>query len=153
MNSSLSFTSVLGSSYLEDLEGMMFFNPLQKKALAGINHSIKDFGMPAVEVEGDRLRVRVEGLPEAQSLFALDNRGEPPVLAGAMVFCRLDVENLVLVHIAVGRDYARGGKLGDEHLVSTFVAELRAIARRLRGVQNVILKYSGGLTIPVARAD
>jgi hypothetical protein len=66
-----------------------------------------------------------------------------------MVFVRLDAENIVLLHIAVREDFTRGGKHGNEMLVGRFVGELRAIARKIRGVRHVILKYSGGLMIPV----
>ena len=142
-------TSLLENRYQEDLEGLMFFNPQQKKALAGISRSIKDFGIPSVFPEGERLRIKVEGLPEAQAIFALEHRVDPPELIGVMVFVRLDPENLVLLHIAVREDYSRGGKHGDEMLVARFVGELRTIARRIRGVRHVILKYSGGLMIPV----
>lgn len=152
MPNNVSFSSVLSEEHREELESLLFFNPRQKRTLAGINHAIKDFGLPSVHEENGLLRVRVEGLPGAQTIFALDQGMAPPVLAGVMVFVRLDVENIVLVHIAVGEDYARDGKYGDGHLVSRFVAELRAIARRIKGVRSVILKYSGGLTIPVGPA-
>jgi hypothetical protein len=142
-------TSSLDVGYQEELEGLMFFNPQQKKALAGISRSIKDFGIPSVVTEGERLRIRVEGLPEAQSLYALNDHTAPPELIGVMVFVRLDAENLVLLHIAVREDYSRGGKHGEAMLVARLVGELRTIARKIRGVRNVILKYSGGLMIPV----
>jgi len=153
MSNSVQFGSVLSEAHRDELESLLFFNPRQKKILAGINHSIKDFGLPSVHDENGLLRVQVEGLPGAQTIFALDHGVDPPKLAGVIVFLRPDVENLVLVHIAVAEDYARDGKHGDGHLVFRFVSELRAIARRLKGVEHVILKYSGGLTIPVRRVS
>jgi hypothetical protein len=143
------FTSVLETHYRDDLEGLMFFNPQQKKTLAGINRSIKDFGVPSVTVDAERLRITVEGLSDAQALYALKEKDGSVELIGVIVFVRLDPENLVLLHIAVREDYSRGGEHGEEMLVGRLVGELRAIARRIRGVRHVILKYSGGLMIPV----
>ncbi len=143
------FTSVLGIEYREDLEELLFYNPLQKNALTGISHSISEFGVPSIVEDNARLRISVEGLPESQSLFALDTSGEKPVLAGAMVYMRTDLETLVLLHIAVKEDYSRMGIYGDEMLVLRFMTQLRDIARRIKGIRAISLKYSSGLVIPV----
>jgi hypothetical protein len=149
MASRIRFSSILESEYRDDLEDLMFFNPQQRKALTGINHSIAEYGVPNVVEKEGRLRVSVEGLPESQTLFALDDSARKPVLAGAMVYMRTDPENLVLLHIAVREDYTRSGIYGDEMLVLRFMTQLRDIAKRLRGVRAITLKYSSGLVIPV----
>ncbi len=149
MTARIRFTSVLGLEYREDLEELLFFNPQQRKALTGINHSIAEYGVPNVVETAGRLRISVEGLPESQTLFALDYSEEIPILAGVMVYMRTDPENLVLLHIAVKEDYSRSGIYGDEMLVLRFMTQLRDIARRIKGVRAITLKYSSGLVIPV----
>ncbi len=143
------FSSMLGPEYREDLEELMFFNPQQRKALTGINHAISEYGVPSVVETNGRLRITVEGLPESQTLFALDYSSEKPVLAGVMVYMRTDPENLVLLHIAVKEDYSRSGIYGDEMLVLRFMTQLRDIAKRIKGIRAITLKYSSGLVIPV----
>jgi hypothetical protein len=149
MTSRIRFSSVLEREYRDDLEELMFFNPQQGKALTGINHAISEYGVPSVaEVDG-RLRIGVEGLPESQTLFALDFSAAKPILAGVMVYMRITAENLVLLHIAVKEDYSRTGIYGDEMLVLRFMTQLREIAKRINGIRSITLKYSSGLVIPV----
>ncbi len=149
MPAQIRFSSILGIEYREDLEQLMFFNPLQNKALTGINHAISEYGVPGIVEDNGHLRISVEGLPESQTLFAFDDASEKPILAGVMVYMRTDPENLVLLHIAVHQDYSRAGIYGDEMLVWRFMTQLREIARRIKGIRSITLKYSSGLVIPV----
>lgn len=149
MNSKITFTSVLGLEYGEDLEDLMFFNPQQKEASSRIDHVINEYGVPSIVVDNDRLRIQVEGLAECQTLYALDCSAEKPVLAGVMVYVRSDWENIVLLHIAVKEDYSRMGKFADQMLVLKMTTQLRRIARRIKGIRSITLKYSSGLVIPV----
>ncbi len=149
MTSRIRFSSILDREYRDDLEDLMFFNPQQRKALTGINHSISEYGVPSIVETNNRLRISVEGLPESQTLFALDHSAQKPVLAGVMVYMRTDLENLVLLHIAVKEDYSRSGIYGDEMLVLRFMTQLRDIAKRIKGIRAITLKYSSGLVIPV----
>ena len=149
MPSRIIFSSVLAHEYREELETLMFFNPLQKKALTGINHSIAEYGVPSIVEDKGCLRISVEGLPESQSLYALDHSADTPVLAGVMVYMRTDPENLVLLHIAVREDYSRSGIYADEMLVLRFMTRLRGIARRIKGIRTITLKYNQGLVIPI----
>jgi hypothetical protein len=149
MTSNIRFSSILGHEYRDDLEELMFFNPQQRKALMGINHAISEYGVPSVVVTNGRLRISVEGAPESQTLFALDHSTEKAILAGVMVYMRIDPENMVLLHIAVKEDYSRMGKYADEMLVLRFMTQLRDIAKRIKGIRSITLKYDPGLVIPV----
>ena len=149
MPAQIRFSSILGTDYRSELEELMFFNPQQNKALTGISHAISEYGVPVIVEDNGRLRISVEGLPESQTLFALDDSSEKPILAGVMVYMRTDPENLVLLHIAVHEDYSRAGIYGDEMLVWRFMTQLRDIAKRIKGIRSITLKYSSGLVIPV----
>ena len=149
MESQIRFSSILGHEYREELEELMFFNPQQRRALSGINHSISEYGVPSIVADGDRLRIKVDGLQESQTLYALDNYWEKPVLAGVMVYVRSDLENIILLHIAVKEDYSRMGKYADEMLVLRLMTQLRRIAKGIKGIRAITLKYSSGLVIPV----
>jgi len=149
MNSRIGFSSVLGAEYREELEELLFFNPQQRRALSGIDRSISEYGVPTIVVDHNHLRIAVDGLPETQTLYALDYTWEKPVLAGVMVFVRSDLENIILLHIAVREDYSRVGKYADEMLVLRLTTQLRRIAKRIKGVRAITLKYSSGLVIPV----
>jgi len=149
MKSRIGFSSVLGSEYLEDLERLLFFNPQQRRALIGIHHSISEYGVPSIALDGGRLRVRVEHLPDSQTLYALEDQDSKPILVGVMVFSRIDSSTIALLHIAVAEEYSRFGARADAMLVAKFLEQLRQIARRLKGVQAISLKYASGLTVPV----
>jgi hypothetical protein len=149
MTAGIGFTSVLGRAYLEDLEMLLFFNPLQEKALTGIHHSIREYGVPSIYLDGDLLRVKVAELPDVQTIYALENSTETPALIGVMVFSRTDEQTVALLHIAVREEFSRSGKRADDGLVSKFLDQLRQIARRLKGVKAIKLKYASGLTVPL----
>ena len=149
MKSRIGFTSVLGSEYLEDLERLLFFNPQQNKTITGISESIADYGVPNVYVEQGRLRIRLENLPGAQTVFVLEDSSNTPVLVGVMIYSRIDLENLVLLHIAVREEYSRFGSRADVGLVNKMMGQMRVIARKLNGVRSIHLKYTKGLVFPV----
>lgn len=148
-DSSIKFSSILELKYREDLEELIFFNPQQRKFLNKISHSISEYGVPSIVMDHDRLRIKVEGLAESQTLYALDYSREHPVLAGVMIYVRPDRENIILLHIAVREDYSRKGKHADQMLVLRLMTQLRRIAKKLKGVRAITLKYSSGLEIPV----
>lgn len=147
----IEFSSSLDEGYRNELEALMFFNPLQQKMQARIADSIHHFGVPAIEVSGSLLRFGVEGLAEVQTLYALEKAAASPVLAGAMIYARVDKENLVILHIAVSEDYALDGSKQECMLAVRLIAQLRAVARTIRDVKRIILMYGNdaGQQIPV----
>ena len=149
MKTRIGFSSILGSEYLEDLERLLFFNPLQERAIDGIHHSIREHGVPSIYLDKGKLRVKVEEPSEVQTLYALDDSGGKPELVGVMVFSRASAETLDLLHIAIREEYSRFGKKADAGLVTKFLDQLRHIARCLKGVQSICLKYASGLKLPV----
>jgi hypothetical protein len=149
MKRRIGFCSSLGSAYLEDLEKLLFFNPLQGQALPGIHQSIREYGVPSIFIDGDKLRIRIENLPGAQSIFAVEDATDRPLLAGVMVYSRVDVETIVLLHIAVREEFSRFGNRAEVGLVGKMMAQLRTIARSLKGVNSIHLKYAKGLIFPV----
>ncbi len=149
MKARIGFTSSLTSEYLEDLEKLLFFNPQQKKALKGIHHSIREYGVPRISLNNGWLRVKVEELPEVQTLYALADSKERPKLAGVMVYSRVDPATIAVLHIAVKEEYSRFGARADAMLVPKFLERLRQIAKMLKGVQSIQLKYASGLIVPV----
>ena len=149
MTTRIGFTSQLGGEYLEDLERLLFFNPQQNKALTGINEAIKDYGVPNIHIEAGKLRIRVDSLPGAQTVFALEDSKEKAILAGVMVYSRIDIENLLLLHIAVREEYSKFGDKASLGLVNRMMGQLRGIAKKLSGVRSIHLKYAKGLVFPV----
>ena len=135
----LHYTSELSPEYSETLERLMFFNPGQHKALATILDSLEKFGSPSIYVDDGRLRVRVEKLPEVQALFALDG----DVLVGALVYSRILLERLTVIHIAVDHDYSSSGEFAEHMLVMRMLGLLRSNARRIKGVETIRLMCSG----------
>lgn len=149
MRSPIRFISLLENQFRNDLEELMFFNPQQGKTLSGINHAIREYGIPSICETDGKLRIHVDGLPETQTLYAMDLDAAEPLLAGVMVYARTDAENVVLLHIAVKEEYSHTGKEADRLLVLTLMTQLRKIARMIKGVQHITLKYSSSLMISV----
>lgn len=149
MQPRITFSSVLGTSFREALEKLLFFNPQQDKARSAIHESIAEYGLPTIHLDKDRLRVRVAGLPGAQALFALEESGNGQALVGVMVYARVDLESLVLVHIAVAEEYSQAGEKAGTGLVTMYLGQLRQIARKVKGVRSITVKYASGLVLPI----
>ena len=135
----LRYTSTLTPEYGEELEQLMFFNPGQQTALAAIVDSLEKFGSPSVYTDGGGLRVKVEKLDEVQTLFAMDGDR----LAGVLVYSRVLLERLTVIHIAVGQDYSSHGKFAQSMLVLRMLELLRNSARRIKGVETIRIMCSG----------
>lgn len=133
----LRFTSTLEIKYCEDLEQLMFFNPSQKNALAAIEDSLEKFGLPCIYDDGDYLRVKVEKLDEVQTLFAMDN----DILTGVLVYSRITLERLTVIHIAIHQDYSAQGKHAHSMLMMRMLELLRNCARRIKGVETIRLMH------------
>jgi hypothetical protein len=140
----ITFTSVLGRRHRQELEKLLFFNPGQHRVRAAILEAIEKYGIPKVVEEQGWLRVRLDSGREVQTLFAMSHAGLSPKLAGVMVYTRLEVETILLLHMAVARDYASRGRFGREMLALRLVERLRAIARQVKSVRAVRLILGGG---------
>jgi len=133
------FTSKLDKSYSEALEKLLFFNPHQKNYIANITHSINLFGQPQIEYNNNKIIIELDGLPDVQTLFALDK--ENSALIGVMIFSLIDSENLVLLHIGVTKEYSSTGIHSDKFLVPMLIYKLRKIAKMIKGVRTITLMY------------
>lgn len=133
----LRYTSALKPEYIEDLERLMFFNPDQQSAISAIVDSIERFGVPSVYNDNGCLRIKVEKLDEVQSLFALDG----DTLAGVLVYSRVSLECLTVIHIVVDQDYSSHGKFAQNMLVMRMLELLRNSASRVKGVETICIMY------------
>ena len=149
MRTRIGFSSVLASDYQEDLEKLLFFNPQQSQTLPYIRRLIPTVRRPSIYTQDGRLRIRIEDLPRTPDP-SLPWRIRISRRSGrVMVFCRVNLDTVVLVHIAVLEEYSRFGARADAGLVAKMISELRAVARKLKGVRSIELKYAKGLVFPV----
>ncbi len=143
------FTSRLEERFLEDLESLLYFNPRQLDLRESIESAVEHYGKPEITTHGGSLRMAVGDIKECQCLFALDGSLETGSLAGLIIFIRQDEENLVVLHLAVKDSYSVNGEHAAEQLALQMLAQVREVARRIRGLRQIILLYRGGLVIPV----
>jgi hypothetical protein len=92
---------------------------------------------------------------DAQVLFAVrrvEAGGVAPV--GVVVYTRED-DALVVLFLAIHEDFTARGPMGDRRLLLRMTDELRAIARRVKGVRSVLV-FVGRPTpmrLPVGRGS
>lgn len=148
------FSSALKSNHRDQLERLIFFNPLQEKARVGILECVETYGKPRIIEDGELLRIGVGSFPDVQSLFALEQLDgeETGRLIGLVVYVRVDLENLLVLHVAVDEEFAAGGKRVGELVVLRLFIQLRQAASRIKGVKMLSLVYQGnsvrGIPIP-----
>lgn len=82
--------------------------------------------------------MKVEKLAEVQTLFALDDER----LAGMLVYSRVSLELLAVIHIAVGEDYSSHGRFSHKMLVMRMLELLRNNTRRIKGIDTIRVMFS-----------
>lgn len=139
MLDTIEFKSHVPRAQRVSLEALVFFNSCQDRYAACIAEAVERFGSPEIVADGERLRVRVAGLDDAQSLFAIDATTGRPI--GVAVYTRPDLEHINVVHLSVSAEYTSGGPRADEQLLLRLLREVRRSTRRVKGVRRLELFY------------
>jgi hypothetical protein len=142
MAAKIRFASFVAAVERSHLEALVFFNASQQRVHDGIIDAIEKFGPPEIVAEEDKLRVRVRGEAEVQSLFAVDAASGRPL--GIAVYLRSDLENIAVLHIGIAEEFTTDGPRSDEHLLFRLLRELRRCSRRLKGVRRMEVVYLSG---------
>ena len=138
--SKIEFKSHVPVAQKAALEALLFFNACQERVSACIADAIEKFGAPEIVADRDRLRIHMKGLPEVQSLFAIDVATGRPV--GVAVYARQDIEHVTVVHIGITSEFASGGRRANEQLLLKLLREVRRSTRRVKGIRTMDLFYA-----------
>jgi hypothetical protein len=122
----------------------MFFHPHQEEHSSRINHSIKHYGFPRLIVDGESLRIGIDGL-DVQTLYTFINRGTDRELAGVVVYSRIEADALTLLHMAVKPEFCYAGGYRNEVMLVRMLAQLRLIAKRIKGIKRIAIAYTASL--------
>lgn len=139
--SQIVFSSVLHSSYYDELEKLMFFNPQQGKVRNEVISAVERYGQPKIYRDGDRLRIGVGSAPMVQALFALDEAKITNKLLGVIAYMRENSENIAILHIVVREDYSAIGVHANQMLVMHLIDRVRQIAAKIKGVNTITIAY------------
>ncbi len=146
MPGEITFTSRLSASHQSDLEQLIFFNPDQTRFQDRIVQSIESFGMPSITKDDGHLRVSTDRHSEVQTIFALERSKSTENLIGVLLYLRVSTDKLVVLHVGIDERYLASGSAGDRMLYMSLMAELRSIARRVRGIAQLEILYGSGRT-------
>ena len=139
MGSAVSYTSRIARSQRQALEQLLFFNRCQDRVAQEIVEAIDKFGPPEIVDDGECLRVRVAGLPDVQSIFAVDPETQRPI--GVAIYVRADLEHITVLHVGLSEEYCQGGAKEDCQLLLRLLKEIRRSTRRVKGVRRVQVLY------------
>ncbi|MBW8866799.1 MAG: hypothetical protein JF610_05590, partial [Acidobacteria bacterium] len=109
------------------------------------------YGAPIIVDDADGLHVTVGRRPDAQCLFALASTTAGLTLAGMIVFLRVSVEEMLVLHVAVADGFGRNRRLSLA-VVMALVGSVREAAHRLRGTKRFRMLYVPGSRIPAGDA-
>lgn len=135
----VTFASRVASEHRSTLERLLFFNACQHRVSRGIVEAIDRYGPPEIQEDGGWLRVRVAGLAEVQSLFALDAATGRPI--GVAIYVRADLEHITVLHVGLREEYCAGGEREGLHVLLRLMREIRRSSRRLKGVRRLSVLY------------
>jgi hypothetical protein len=140
MRATVTFTSKVGIEHRETLEGLLFFNGCQSRVARGIVDVIDRYGPPEIQADGEWMRVKVAGLPDVQSLFAVDTATGRPL--GVAVYVRADLEHVSVLHLGLSEEYCAGGEREQLNLLLRLMKEIRRSSRRVKGVRRLNVLYA-----------
>jgi hypothetical protein len=143
--------SSLDASHRGALERLMYFNPRQHEAEIGIAGVVDAYGAPIIVDDAAGLHVTVGRRPDAQCLFALASTTAGLTLAGMIVFLRISIEEMLVLHVAVADGFGRNRRLSLA-VVMALVGSVREAAHRLRGTRRFRMLYVPGSRIPAGDA-
>jgi hypothetical protein len=139
MREPISFVSRVAIEHRRTLERLLYFNGCQERVARGIADVVDRFGPPVIQPEGEWLRVKVEGLPDVQSLFAVHTTTGLPI--GVAVYVRADLENVTVLHLGLSEEYCSGGEREGFNLLLRLMREIRRSSRRVKGVRRFSVLY------------
>jgi hypothetical protein len=133
----IAFTSTLGPEHKHALERLLFFNDNQAKASEAVLLVTRRYGVPRIQIVSERLRIGLESA-QVQTLFAVRRTGPTVEPVGVVVYTR-EEDALVVLFVAVHEHYSSRGPKADRRLLMRMTHELKAIARRVKGVGSLVL--------------
>jgi hypothetical protein len=139
MGGGVTFTSRIARNERQALERLLFFNGCQDRVAQKIVDAIDQYGPPEILDDGECLRVRVAGLPDVQSLFAVEPDTSRPIAVA--IYVRADLEHLTVLHLGLSEEYCAGGSREGINLLLRLMKEIRRSSRRMKGVRRVQVLY------------
>jgi len=116
--------------------------------VGGIADVVDTYGTPMIVADAAGLHVAVDRRHDAQCLFAVTSTTAGPTLAGMIVFLRVSIEEMTVLHVAVADTFGRNRRLSLE-VVMALVRSVRDVAQRLRGTKHLRMLYLPGGRVPV----
>ena len=139
MREPVTFTSKVAIEHRPTLERLLFFNGCQNRVARGIADVIDRYGSPEIKPDGEWLRVRLAGLADVQSLFAVETTTGRPI--GVAVYMRADLEHVTVLHLGLSEEYCAGGEREGLNLLLRLMKEIRRSSRRVKGVRRLNVLY------------
>ncbi len=138
---SLHFTSQIGTQYRNELERLLYFNPLQHRYHEDIQHAIEEMGVPQIVEQNGFLRICLANREDCQSIFALAPQDGYEKVAGVIVYQRENMESLLVLHIVVDDAYTMHGVKSDDMLTFKLIDHVKRVARSIKGIKTVRVIY------------
>jgi hypothetical protein len=139
MREPVTFTSRVAIGHRAELERLLFFNGCQERVASGIVDVIARYGPPEIQQDGEWLRVKVAGVTDVQSLFAVEATTGRPI--GVAVYLRADLEHVTVLHLGLSEEYCAGGEREKLNLLLRLMKEIRRSSRRVKGVRRLSVLY------------
>lgn len=137
----LAITSRIEPRWLGPLERLLFFNDRQHAVRARVAAAIERYGALRIVEDRGSLRLQLERLPDAQTLYCVLPDGRP---VGCLVYSRDAAHRFLVLHVAVEPLYSARGMQSEGDVLLRLVGAVRAAAHRTRGVDRVDLLYAAG---------
>jgi len=129
----ITFVSHWPAARREELETLLYFNSNQHILRRAIMVSVAEYGVPRLVEKDGSLLLCIDRLGELQTLFGVVD----DTLAGALLYYRLDVARLIVLHLAMREEYTARYKYISTPMALLLFEQLVGISRRLVGIEYI----------------
>ena len=141
MSHEITLQSRLPSVLRAQVEALLFFNSAQHRMRDAIDASIERYGLPEIVDEDGWLRLRVAGVEQVQTLFAVRKNMAGERAVGAVAYIRESIERMTVVHVSVADEYSAQGRYAQERVLPQLLYQIRDVAKRTTGIRHVDVAY------------
>lgn len=134
--------SYVEEKYQNELENLVFFNEHQLKYLNHITKAINDFGIPKLTKTSKGISIIIEGLPELQTIFFLDDNNEQ--LIGFSLLYRENTDTFTLLHIGINSKFTSINNTKDIYLFR-IINEIMKMVSHIKNIHFLKILYCDGI--------
>jgi hypothetical protein len=138
----LTFKARIPANLKDELIRLFYFNNNQTRYAKPILRAVEQYGSPEIVEHDNTISLALSGNNKGQALFALDCDSADASLIGALIYTRVGVDAIAIIHLVIQEDASSVFAQNGVNLTQVFVQHIEKIAARVKNINKLALPYS-----------